>query len=227
MNWRNIKITSLLICVICNAFSLPAFTQLRFWEASVAPGAVFNFPAALKIHQDVGLINLRARYRTDPFSVPFYYDLRVSTWKGNKGFAAKFTHHKLILKNREEQIQLFSITNGFNLFTINRLYFSKGFIWSFGAGIVVTHPESTIRQQPFPENRGMLGSGYFVSGPTAELALSGKHILRHNLYVFGEARLTGSYVQVPVVHGYAGLMNVAFHFQPGVGYQFRGGRHKP
>jgi hypothetical protein len=223
MRCKKFKIATFILSFFISFCSPVISHGQRFWEASVAPGAVYNIPTRLTVRQGSNPISLVARYRTDPFQSPFYYGLKLATWKGNKGIAAKLTHHKLILKNRPQEIQLFSITDGFNLLTINRMYFSKGFIWSFGAGIVITHPESIIRQQSFPENKGMLSSGYYVSGPTAELALSRKHIIYHNFYVFGEGRFTGSYVQVPVVNGYAAVSNLAFHVLAGIGYQFRAG----
>lgn len=218
---RFLRINCFLIIIsVCNCSR--SFAQIRYWEASIAPGVVYNFPTRLGIMQGNSPIKFTAHYRTDPFKSPFYYDLRLATWKGDKGFAAKFTHHKLILKNRPTDVQLFSIDNGYNLFTINRMYFKRGFIWSFGAGVVITHPESIIRQQTFPENKGMLSSGYFVSGPTAELALARKHFIYKRLYAFGEGRLTGSYVQVPVAHGWASVPNAAIHFVAGLGYEFHG-----
>jgi hypothetical protein len=176
----------------------------------------------LRIQQhDFETIRLDARYRTEPFNPPVYYDIRVSTWKEAAGWELKFTHHKLILRNNPPEVQRFSITDGFNLLTLNRLWLVKGFIWSAGGGLLITHPESTIRNKPFPENRGILNKGYYVSGPTLEASVSRRFYVAEKWFVFGEGRATASYVQVPVTDGEARVTNVSLHGLLGVGIQVK------
>ncbi len=194
--------------------------QSRSWEVAVAGGAVQNFKTPLRIQQhDFETIRLDARYRTEPFNPPVYYDIRVSTWKEAKGWKVKFTHHKLILRNRPPEVQRFSITDGFNLLTLNRMWNYKGLTWSAGGGIVITHPESTIRNRPFPENRGILNKGYYVSGPTLEAAVAKRYYFANRWFVLGEGRVTASYVQVPVTDGEAHVTNVALHALLGLGFK--------
>jgi hypothetical protein len=199
---------------------LTCLAQSRVWQARVATGTVYNLPTHLSIRQaHEAAITLKAKYRTEPFRSPFYYDFFLSAIKANRGVGVKFTHHKLILESTHNDIQLFSITDGFNLLTVNRLFSRQGFTWSFGGGIVITHPESTIRQQTFPENKGILKSGYFISGPAIEAAVSKQLYLTKHLYLSVEGRTSGSYVRVPVADGYANVSNVAFHLLGGIGYQ--------
>ena len=40
-------------------------------------------------------------------------------------------------------------------------------IWRVGAGVAITHPENTVRGRRVPEDEGILGAGYHLSGPTA------------------------------------------------------------
>lgn len=116
---------------------------------------VHNFRTPLNIYQaNAEPIRMKAKYRTETFTPPVYYDVRLNTWKEKKGWELKFTHHKLILANKPPGVQRFSITDGFHLLTLNRLWRKEGFTWSAGTGIVITHPESTIRNKAFPENKG-------------------------------------------------------------------------
>lgn len=198
-----------------------ANAQKLQWEVAVAGGAVYNIPTNLTIEQaDFPVISLRARYHTEPFVPPVYYDVRVAAWRENKGWNMKFTHHKIILDNRLPEVQRFSITDGFNLLTINRLWRIKEFELSAGAGIVITHPESTVRGRVFPESGGIVG-GYFISGPTIELALAKRLHLGEHLFLLGEGRLTGSYVQVPIEGGDASVPNAALNASLGLGYRFK------
>lgn len=198
------------------------FGQSRTWEIGVAGGATYNFPTPLRIQQEgQEEIKLNARYRTEPFSLPVYYDIRVNTWQENKGWAVKFTHHKIILENRPTPVQRFSITDGFNLLTFNRLWRKNNFSWSLGGGIVITHPESTIRNKPFPENKGLFHDGYYISGPTLEAAVAKQYYFFDKWFVMGEGRITGSWVRVPVIEGHADVTNVALHFLGGFGFKIK------
>ncbi|RDV16765.1 hypothetical protein DXT99_03010 [Pontibacter diazotrophicus] len=192
--------------------------QERSWEIGIAGGAVHNFRSPLRIQQaDAAPIRLMADYRTEPFTPPIYYDVRLSSLKEEKGWELKFTHHKLILHNNPPEVQRLSITDGFNLLTINRLWQIKGLTWSAGAGIVITHPESTIRNKPFPENRGIFHKGYYISGPTVEAAVAKRYYFSERWFAFCEGRVTASYVQVPVVDGHARVTNAAVHLLFGAG----------
>lgn len=208
---------SLLALLLCSGTSLG---QSRTWEVGVAGGAVRNLRTPLHIQQE-GLeeIDIQARYRTEPFNPPVYYDIRVSTWRENNGWELKFTHHKLILDNLPPDVQRFSITDGFNLLTLNRLWLARGFTWSVGGGVVITHPESTIRNQPFPENKGILRKGYYISGPTLEAAVAKRYYFASRWFALAEARATASYVRVPVVNGHANVTNAAWHILAGLGFR--------
>lgn len=199
-----------------------SYGQGRTWEIGLAGGAVYNIPTHLAIRQgEYPGIYLAARYRTEPFSPPVYYDTRISTWQNKKGWSLKFTHHKLILSDLPAGVQRFSITDGFNLLTANRLWEVSGFTWSVGAGIVITHPESTIRHQAFPENRGIFNKGYYLSGPTVEAAVARRYFWHERWFVIGEGRVTGSYARVPVANGRATVTNAALHALIGLGFQVK------
>ena len=88
-----------------------------------------------------------------------------------------------------------------------------------GGGIVITHPESTIRNKPFPENKGLFHDGYYISGPTLEAAITKQYYFSERWFVMGEGRITGSWVRVPVTEGYADVTNVALHFLGGFGFK--------
>ncbi len=199
---------------------LGTLAQTRTWEAAISGGAAANFRTPLRINQnDAPGIKLNARYRTEPFNPPVYYDVRVGTWQNTKGWALKMTHHKIILNNRPPEVQRFSITDGFNLLTVSRLWQKYGLIWSVGGGAVITHPESTVRGQAFPERGGLLGTGYFLSGPTVEAAVAKRYYVAKRWFVLGEGRVTASYVRVPIRNGHAQVTNAAVHGLLGVGFQ--------
>ena len=208
------------LVVILWSLPLAGLGQGRSWEVAVAGGAAHNFRTPLHIEQnDLADLEVDARYRTEPFHPPVYYDIRVSTWQNDKGWELKFTHHKLILDNLPPEVQRFSITDGYNLLTANRLWLVHGLALSIGAGMVITHPESTVRGIPYPENKGIFNKGYYISGPLAEAAVAKRLYFADRWFILGEGRITASYVEVPLAHGEARLTNVTLHGLLGVGFK--------
>jgi hypothetical protein len=204
---------------------LPAIclSQVRTWEVALAGGAIANFKTPLKINQNnETALKIKAKYKSEPFKSPVYYDIRVGTWQENKGWGLKFTHHKIILRNKPPEVQRFSITDGFNLLTLNRLWQQQSFTFSVGGGVVITHPESTIRNQVFPENRGIFNKGYYLSGPTLEADVAKKFYFSEHWFILPEGRVTASYVRVPVQDGHAQVTNTALHLLIGLGYNLGG-----
>ncbi|MDX5436559.1 MAG: hypothetical protein LPK03_05155 [Pontibacter sp.] len=193
--------------------------QDRSWEVAVAGGAVYNFRTPLHINlRQTEDIEVDAKYRTEPFKPPIYYDVRVSTWQNERGWELKFTHHKLILENPPPQVQRFSITDGYNLLTVNRLWLLHNLTFSAGAGLVITHPESTIHHIVYPENRGIFNKGYYISGPLAEAAVAKCFYFSNRLFILAEGRFTASFVKVPVAGGDTEVTNLALHGLLGMGF---------
>ncbi|KUG08328.1 hypothetical protein [Solirubrum puertoriconensis] len=204
----------------CTAWPHLGQGQQRVWEAAVSGGGALNVPSPLRIYQrEVATLRLRARYRTEPFRPPVYYDVRLATWRGNQGWALRLTHHKIILRNRPPEVQRFSITDGFNLVTLTRLWQRHGFTWAAGAGAVITHPESTVRNKAFPERGGLFGTGYFLSGPVVEVGIAKRYTFAPRWFVQAEARATAAYVRVPIEDGHANVTNLAVHGLLGVGFR--------
>ena len=189
------------------------------WTFEAFLGTALNFPTRLTIaqngHPD---IVLTARYKEHAFEGFPYYALRVSRWSKNRAWELDFIHHKIYLDNPPPEVQKFSISDGFNLLMVNRAWKTKKFIWRVGAGVIITHPESTVREKAFDESKGMFSQGFYISGPIIQGAVEKRIFLWKGLYVAFEGKLTASYAWVAIVEGQAGVPNVAFHVLVGLGY---------
>ena len=191
------------------------------WIFELFGGSVYNVTTPLHIRQSgYDEIKLNARYETEPFDPPLYYDMRIARWKNNCGWEFEFIHQKLFLENEPVEVQNFSITHGYNLFTINRGWKHKVFILHVGAGIVLTHPETTIREKRYSETKGIFHKGYYISGPVIQGAIGKRFNFYRNLYLTIEGKLTGSYTRIPIQGGNAIVPNVAIHGLFGLGYSF-------
>lgn len=183
-------------------------------------GSQFNIPLPLTIKQK-GEETIKVnypKYDSSPFEESPYYAYRFGFWKGYKAYELELVHQKIILKNKPSEIQHFEISHGYNLITINRAFLYPSFILRVGGGIVLTHPESTVRNKEngydkeFPD-------GFYISGPTAQIAICKRIKISQRLFCAMETKFTSSYAtHVPIADGYAEVPNMAIHLLFGLGY---------
>jgi len=203
-------------------FLLPESTVAATWNLDLFLGTPLNFNSNLKITQR-GEENLEftARWRTESFQQPVYWVLRTAYWtSATRGWALDLCHNKLILDDPPPEVTAYSHTHGYNLLTIQRLWIVDGNLVLLAAGIVVSHPESTIRGRRFPESGGDLGGGYHLAGPVVGAGLGRRFSLTGTLHAALEGRLTLSYATTPVVNGESSFTSASFHFLFGLGLGF-------
>ena len=211
--------------VLSLALCLPALAsnmnQQAKWDFSLGSGLIYNVPLPLTIRAaGHPTIKTTARWDTKPLTMPVYVQLRIARWQGGKAWEFEFMHHKLYLNNKPRNVQAFTITNGYNLFLINRAMQNKYFIWRVGLGWVLTHPESRVWGKSFSEHGGIPGfdtDGYFLSGAVAQIAIEKRLLLTKHVFVFAEGKMTAAYASVPIYGGNADVPNIAFHALVGVG----------
>ncbi len=204
--------------------ALPAAASASGWSVEAYGGAPLNLHTPLVIEQS-GHPDLRlsARYETRPFEAPWYWDVRVGRWSGKGEWAIELTHHKIFLTNPPTEVGAFASSHGYNLLTASRGWELPWTIWArLGLGVVISHPESAVRDQRFGENGGILGLGYYLSGATVTASVQKRVHLIAGLYVAGAAMISASYAVLPIVDGHALVPNVAVHALIGIGYRFGG-----
>jgi hypothetical protein len=165
-------------------------------------------------------LELDAEWETRSLEPPLYYALRVSRVGAGGGWALRLVHHKLYLRNPPPEVERFSISHGYNLLTLERGFAVSGFTLWAGAGVVIAHPESTVRGLAQPEQGGGIGGGYHVTGPTAALAAARPLALTRRLALVPELGFTLSRARVPIADGEASAPNAAFHFALGLQARF-------
>lgn len=165
-------------------------------------------------------IKLTARYHTEVFTLPVYWDMRLSRWQNKKSWEFELIHHKLYVNNTTLEVQKFNISHGFNMLFLNCGFGKKKFHYRFGAGIILAHPESKIRGKEFGDADNDFDMGYFLAGPIINLAI-GKHFRMNNhFFINAEAKTTLAYSKIRIADGQANVYNVALHLILGVGYNF-------
>jgi len=200
------------------------FGQVTF---EVYFGTQYNVPTPLKIELNTPetIFIKNAKYDPDAFTgfnSP-YYSWRLGFWNENKAWELELVHEKIILINKPENVQLFEISHGYNLVTLNRALEKEYLIYRLGAGFVLAHPETKIYGKRMG-NRGVeteLPLGFSIAGPTLQGSLGTKqlHVFK-GLFVVLETKVTMSYAIVKVADGKAYVPNFAFHGLFGFGYEF-------
>jgi hypothetical protein len=127
-------------------------------------------------------------------------------------------HHKLYLANRPAEVSTFEITHGYNPILLNVAMEKWGVAFRAGAGIVLTHPQTTVRGLRFPETGGVLG--WYVSGPAAQVGVSKRWEFGDHLLAGVEGKLVGAWARVPIVNGTADVPNLSLHGLVSAGWRF-------
>lgn len=208
---------ALLSLTIC----LAALPTLAGWAFEMHGGAPWVPDREVRISQ-AGFADLEidARMRSEPHRMPVYYDFRLIRWGERHGWALDFLHHKLILDNPPPEVQDLQFTHGYNMISLQRLWRVDDWSLMAGAGLVLTHTESTVRRRVFDQHQGLFGWGYYVSGPLAVVGAGRRLDLGERVYLSGDVRASWSRVRVDVVDGEASMTDWGVHFLAGAGGRF-------
>ncbi len=210
----------LIIGLLCSFLNLNVWAQ-NFCKIELALGDAYCLPAPMSIQQSgYPNIHIKARFATNSFKLPIYYSVKAGKWKDRYGWELELIHLKIKLKNNPTEVQRFEVSHGFNLLTINRTRDISNFIFHFGGGIAVAHPENTVRNHKLSNNRGILNLGYYIAGPAIQLAVSKGLVQVKRFSVMIQGKLTGSYSQVPIANGHSKVTVIAIHSQVVLEYIF-------
>ncbi|WP_242346299.1 hypothetical protein [Anaeromyxobacter terrae] len=187
------------------------------WGVQLLVGGPLNLRTPLTIRQSGEPdLHVRARWATRPFENPIYYGIGGYRRESGREISLEFLHHKIYLQNPPPEVQDFSVSHGFNLLVGSYgIEVARGVWTRLGGGLVLAHPESTVRGQTFEEGGGLFG--LHLAGPAVSAGIEGRVPLgtdRLRLTVGG--RVVGAYAVVPIANGSARVPNVAFHATAGL-----------
>ena len=197
--------------------SLPAWAQGL--TAEVFAGTAWSLPLPLRVEQpDQETIRFRARYRTRPWHGSPYYAYRL----GYRHWSAELVHHKVYLQNPPAEIEHFEVSHGYNLVLVSRAlaFAQKPEIFRLGVGMVVGHPEGSIRGKVINPVRSLLGGGYHIAGPCVQATVGPPLAVAEHWFFRPEAKLTAAWARMPLADGGAATVpNIALHLLVGFGYR--------
>lgn len=207
----------LTICVL-SLFIVPAHASDQDNDKTktfeVLSGDAYKFKTPMRVEQTAQPdLHFDAKFSTKPFESPLYYDIRFAKWNGDKGKELELIHDKLFLTNGPVDIQHFEVSHGFNMLMMNEAWKSNGLIFHFGAGPVIAHTESTIRDLH-------LNHGYQLSGAAIQFAVGKQFKISGNLFGTLEAKAIAGYARVGIADGHATVSDLGLHGLFGIGYRF-------
>ena len=112
-------------------------------------GTAYSFDSTLNIHRPNEAYKINASYDTKPFTDYPYYAFRLEKWTDNKAYGIELIHHKIYLNNPQRSLKNFSISDGYNLLTLNRTWhLDDHHFFRLGLGAVLAHPDVTFDNGP-------------------------------------------------------------------------------
>lgn len=222
-DWRQDRAPRPLVHILLTASMLTAAPALAgHFSFDTFLGAPLNFDSTVEIRQNgEPELEFEANWETQPFRMPFYWDVRLAYWtSGECGWAIDFFHHKLIASDPSPEVNYFEHTHGYNLLTAQRLWLIEGYLVSLGAGVVIVNPENRVRGQELRVDGSWLGGGYHISGTVGMAGVGRRFYLGERFFGALEGRITASRVTAPVFDGEATMGSVSLHGLFGVGVDF-------
>jgi hypothetical protein len=190
---------------------LIVFAQDSRWSFELRTGSALSFDSNLKIEQSgFPELSFDADYETRPFEDAFYYGWRVSYRNPNHAWEVELIHHKVYLKNTRPEVEYFEVSHGYNLLLVNYSRDYGGLNLRAGAGPVISHAESEIRNKSFSSN-------YEFSGLCGQFAIDKRFYLGQRFFLTVEGKFTAARATVSIADGEATVPNVAIHGLIGFG----------
>ncbi|HET7040648.1 MAG TPA: hypothetical protein VFI13_01455 [Gemmatimonadales bacterium] len=221
---RSFRALILTFLVLAPAGALQAQARPMRWAFELFGGSAFSFDTPFTVSQaGQPELTMTAEWDTRPFYAAPYYAYRISKLDtlGRDGWALDFTHHKIYLHNRPAEISKFEISHGYNQIVYSKLWRRAGWLGSLGGGMVIGHPESTIRGLTHDDDDGgTLGGGYYLCGVVGQAALGRRADFSRKMFATVLGKATAATCRVPVRDGWAEAPNVALHLNIGVGMRW-------
>ncbi len=150
------------------------------------------------------LFDFNAGWLGKSFSMPPYYGLRWTKWKGNTGWEIEFNHTKVYADEQtldKSGFEILQFTDGLNNLTFNKthkiesegIFFKDKIKYSYlgyGLGVIIPHVEVK------PSVASSFSSGYQIGGPTLGLNFGFVFPYNKDIDFISEYRFTASWLNV-------------------------------
>lgn len=187
-----------------------------------AIGGAFSAPSQLTFKQDDRSdVDVHGTFSNKSFEDYPYWTMRLENWNANNAYEFELIHHKIYLDNTPEEVAYYNVSDGYNLFMLNRARRIGSRIWRLGGGIVIGHAESRVRGQKLDSSGGLGDAGFFVGGPAIQAGVEWRRFTTETLFFSLEQKLTLAYTEFPISDGSVSGYNVAWHIN------LRWGSRKP
>lgn len=218
------------LTILLAFFSLSALANDSHWQVSVGLGGSLNKNENLTIQQNNGEnITFEANIKSKSLQTPLYYGLRVARHTNNTAWELEHLHQKIYVDTLPNTVQHFEITDGYNLFYVNRsMVLPKYDLRArLGVGAVIAHPQITVNGvQTYRKGGGAIptiwnkDSGYQLAGVSVQAGLEKSFVINDKLSISAEAKITHSQAKIDLENGSVKVPNTALHGLIYLNYKF-------
>ena len=210
-----------ILALVLTCFFSAGVKGQRTWSFNFSGGDAYCFDMPLTITQEgYEKLRFKAHYYTEAFVFPVYYSWKIGTQKERHGWELELTHLKIYLDNKPVEIQHFAVSHGYNYVTINRIWDFNFMIFRAGAGVIIAHPESIVRNQEYDTQQGLFNRGYHFSGSGIQVSAEKRFPIVKGLVFSLEAKAAAAIARVGISNGNAIVPQAGFHGLFGLGYTF-------
>ena len=183
-------------------------------------GNAWNMREDLVIKQDgyPDILVEDAYFNVEAFVPPLYYSLRWAFFEEESGaWEIELNHLKLYLDEFPNDVQAFDISHGYNLLWFNRAWFLEDFILHAGAGVVIAHPNISVRNQ---NNYSYGNENHSICGGSLHASIQKRFDITQKWFLSLEAKAVYALADVPFAQGSVVVQNRSLHATFGFGYKF-------
>lgn len=220
--------------VAAGLISAPAMAE---WHIDFGFGNAWNAKQNLIIYQgnhpDFHIQDVTLE--THGGTPPLYYSLKVAKWENNSAWEIEHTHHKVYLDNSssyDSRLYRFEITDGYNLFMLNRVKPMKweNTYYRLGVGTVIAHPDIHFDDNSdgvedrtnFQRGDGAFPAiwkdGYRWGGYAIQAAIQKSFPINDKNRISIEGKLVNGAIYLSVDDGHVYVPNNSIHFVVSYGY---------
>ena len=210
----------LLTFFLCALSSISLASSQRFgWHLSTFMGVSRSLDNRVSFHlNDQADQVFGANYINRSFEDSHWWSFRLEKWSGNRLKGLELIHHKIYLDNTNDIIEIFSISDGYNLLYYNIGAQKGNTIYRIGFGVVLAHSDVKIAGRDRYKRKGF--SGHKLAGPSIQLNMERWLWESQTHFISFDAKASFSYAVAPISENpeeYVVAPDIACHFSFGFG----------
>tara|TARA_Y100001935_G_C17310446_1_gene515643 strand:- start:4595 stop:5374 length:780 start_codon:yes stop_codon:yes gene_type:complete len=147
-------------------------------------------------YEDRAHETISANYKNRCFSGSHWWAFRLENWTDQTGWGLELIHHKIYLVNTTENLESFSVSDGYNLLFLNFAKQLGDINLRVGFGGVLAHVDATVLGRTRYIRKGF--QGHYLTGPAFQINVEKLLWQSTTHFVSFDTKFTAAYAEVPI-----------------------------